>query len=85
VAATRATPLLSLGVSPRGSIALLRAARARALANGRDFLLPDDVKALAVPALSHRVITRGGAGAPGGGIDPEAVIRTLVQDVPVPR
>jgi hypothetical protein len=43
------------------------------------------VKALAVPALSHRVITRGGAGAPGGGIDPEAVIRTLVQDVPVPR
>src|SRR6186713_830062 len=42
VAATRATPLLSLGVSPRGSIALLRAARARALADGRDFLLPDD-------------------------------------------
>ncbi|HKZ05679.1 MAG TPA: MoxR family ATPase [Methylomirabilota bacterium] len=85
VAATRATPLLSLGVSPRGSIALLRAARARALADGRDFLLPDDVKALAVPALSHRVITRGAGGAPGVGMDPEAVIRTLVQDVPVPR
>jgi MoxR-like ATPase len=85
VAATRATPLLSLGVSPRGSIALLRAARARALADGRDFLLPDDVKSLAVPALAHRVLTRSASGAPGGGMDAEAIIRTLVQDVPVPR
>jgi MoxR-like ATPase len=85
VAATRNTPLLSLGVSPRGSIALLRAARARALADGRDFLLPDDVKALAVPALAHRVITRGASGAAGGGMDAEAIIRTLAQDVPVPR
>jgi MoxR-like ATPase len=85
VAATRATPLLSLGVSPRGSIALLRAARARALADGRDFLLPDDVKSLAVPALAHRVLTRSASGAPGGEMDAEAIIRTLVQDVPVPR
>jgi len=85
VAATRATPLLSLGVSPRGSIALLRAARARALADGRDFLLPDDVKSLAVPALAHRVLTRGASGAPGGGMDAEAIIRTLALDVPVPR
>ncbi len=85
VAATRATPLLSLGVSPRGSLALLRAARARALADGRDFLLPDDVKALAVPALAHRVIVRGAAGGPAGGMDAEAVIRALAQDVPVPR
>ncbi len=85
VAATRATALLSLGVSPRGSIALLRAARARALADGRDFLLPDDVKSLAVPALAHRVLTRGAGGASGGGMDAEAIIRTLVQDVPVPR
>jgi MoxR-like ATPase len=85
VAATRATPLLALGVSPRGSIALLRAARARALVDGRDFILPDDVKSLAVPALSHRVLTRGAGGAPGGGMDAEAIIRTLAQDVPVPR
>jgi MoxR-like ATPase len=85
VAATRATPLLSLGVSPRGSLALLRAARARALADGRDFLLPDDGKALAVPALAHRVIARGAAGAPAGGMDAETVIRALVQDLPVPR
>ena len=49
----------ALGVSPRGSLALLRAARARALADGRDFLVPDDLKALAVPALAHRVIVEG--------------------------
>ena len=47
VTATRATPLLALGVSPRGSLALLRAARAQALADGRDYLVPDDVKSLA--------------------------------------
>ena len=85
VAATRASPLLSLGVSPRGSLALLRAARARALADGREFLVPDDVKALAVPALAHRVIARAAPGVAGGGLHSEAVIRALVQDLPVPR
>src|SRR5580765_1698278 len=58
VEATRTSPHLRLGVSPRGSLALLRAARARALADGRDFLVPDDIKALAVPALAHRVLLR---------------------------
>ena len=62
VEATRHSPLLRLGVSPRGSLALLRAARARALADGREFLVPDDLKALAVPALAHRVLLRGGLG-----------------------
>ena len=85
VAATRSSPLLSLGVSPRGSLALLRAARARALADGRDFILPDDVKVLAVPALAHRVIARATPGVAGGGLHGEAVIRALVQDLPVPR
>jgi len=84
VAATRTSPLLSLGVSPRGSLALLRAARAQALADGRDYLVPDDVKSLAVPALAHRVMVKG-RGAQGGGIDAEAVLRSIVQDVPVPR
>ena len=84
VAATRTSPLLSLGVSPRGSLALLRAARAQALADGRDYLVPDDVKSLAVPALAHRVMVRG-RGAQGGGVDAEAVLRSIVQDVPVPR
>ncbi len=86
VTATRRSPLLSLGVSPRGSLALLRAARARALADGRDYLVPDDIKELAVAALAHRVIVKARLGAPGaGGVDGEAAIRGIVQDVPVPR
>jgi MoxR-like ATPase len=81
VAATRTAAELRLGVSPRGALALLRAARARALTDGRDFLVPDDVKALAVPALAHRVLLRGA----GGGPDAAAVVRTLRDAVPVPR
>jgi MoxR-like ATPase len=84
VAATRASSLLSLGVSPRGSLALLRAARAQALADGRDFLVPDDVKSLAVPALAPRVMLKG-RGGQGAGMDAETVLRSIVQDVPVPR
>jgi MoxR-like ATPase len=82
VAATRTSPHLRLGVSPRGSLALLRAARARALADGRDFLVPDDVKALAVPALAHRVLLRG---APATEPDAETVVAALRDTVPVPR
>jgi MoxR-like ATPase len=82
VAATRRSPALRLGVSPRGSLALLRAARARALTDGRDFLVPDDLKALAVPALAHRVLLRA---APGAEVDGDAVIASLCDAVPVPR
>ena len=86
VTATRRSPLLALGVCPRGSLALLRAARARALADGRDYLLPDDVKHLAVPALAHRVIVKGSlAGSVAGGMDGEAAVTAILQDVPVPR
>ena len=84
VTATRKSRMLALGVSPRGSLALLRAARAHALIDGRSYLVPDDVKQLAVPALAHRVLLAGSA-ADGGGAGAEAVIRTIVQDVPVPR
>jgi MoxR-like ATPase len=84
VGATRRSRLLSLGVSPRGSLALLRAARAHALVDGRDFLVPDDVKRLTVPALAHRVLLSSPA-ADGAGAGAEAVIRAIVQDVPVPR
>ena len=83
-AATRRSPLLALGASPRGSLALLRAARAQALADGRDYLIPDDVKTLAVSALAHRVLLKHGLGEGGAG-GTEAVIRAIVQDVPVPR
>ena len=84
VTATRRSRMLALGVSPRGSLALLRAARAHALADGRDYLVPDDVKRLAVPALSHRVLLAGPA-SDGAGAAAEVVIRTILQDVPVPR
>ena len=86
VTATRRSPLLSLGVSPRGSLALLRAARARALTDGRNFLLPDDIKELAVSALAHRVMVKARmSGTGSGSMDGEAAIRAIVQDVPVPR
>jgi MoxR-like ATPase len=84
VTATRRSRLLSLGVSPRGSLALLRAARAHALADGRDYLVPDDVKRLAVPALAHRVLLAGQV-ADAAGTGAEAVVRAIVEDVPVPR
>jgi len=82
VAATRESPLLRLGVSPRGSLALLRAARARALADGREYLVPDDLKALAVSALAHRVMVRA---APGGEIDGDAIIGAIAAATPIPR
>jgi MoxR-like ATPase len=86
VTATRRSPLLALGVSPRGSLALLRAARARALADGRDYLLPDDIKDLAIAALAHRVIVKASlSGSAVGGLDAEAAIAAILQDVPVPR
>ncbi len=86
VAATRRSPLLALGVSPRGSLALLRAARAHAMADGRGYLVPDDIKELAVAALAHRVIVRARVGRPDvSGTDGEAAIRAILQDVPVPR
>ena len=91
VSATRHSPFLSLGVSPRGSLALLRAAKAHALADGRDYLVPDDVKRLAVPALAHRVLVRTRAGGTDAGRtdsaanDAETVIGAIVREVPVPR
>ena len=92
VAATRHSPFLALGVSPRGSLALLRAAKAHALADGRDYLVPDDVKRLAVPALAHRVLvrTRAAGGGDAARTDPavhdaEILIGAIVREIPVPR
>lgn len=85
VETSRQTPTLELGVSTRGALALQRAARARALALGRTYCLPDDVKQLAVPVLAHRVQVAGG----GEGLlrtygEAERVIAQLVEQVPVP-
>jgi MoxR-like ATPase len=79
VAETRASTLLALGVSPRGSRSLLRAAQASALADGRDYVVPDDVKRLAIPVLAHRVLPRA------GGVDGDAAIRSIAEEVAVPR
>jgi MoxR-like ATPase len=58
VTATRTSKRLSVGASPRGSLALLKLSRARAALDGRDFVVPEDVKAVAVPALAHRLTLR---------------------------
>ena len=81
--ATRESPSLSLGVSPRGATALLRAARAWAWLTGRDFVTPDDVKALAHAALVHRLGLRPEAELEG--VDVGAVLAAAVGSVAVPR
>ncbi len=78
--ATREHPAVSLGVSPRGSIALIRAAQARAATRGRDFAGPEDVKALAPNTLPHRISVRGGA----SGVTAEGVVREVLNSVPSP-
>jgi MoxR-like ATPase len=82
VEATRRHPDVYLGASPRASIMLLRAARAIAAAGERDFVVPDDIKALVVPVLAHRVIVT--ADAVMGGKTTQAVLEELVSEVPVP-
>ncbi|WP_335939106.1 AAA family ATPase [Streptomyces sp. PTD5-9] len=81
--ATRESPSLSLGVSPRGATALLSTARAWAWLTGRDFVIPDDVKALALPTLRHRIHLRPEAEMEG--VTPDSVITSVLAHVPVPR
>jgi len=81
--ATRQSPSLRLGVSPRGATALLSASRAWAYLVGRDYVIPDDVKALARPALRHRIQLRPEAELEG--VTPEGVLDGLLSAVPVPR
>ena len=81
--ATRDSPSLSLGVSPRGATALLRAARAWAWLAGRDFVTPDDVKALAHATLAHRLGLRPEAELEG--VDVGQVLASALGSVPVPR
>ncbi len=81
--ATRSSPSLQLGVSPRGATGLMAAARAWAWLSGRDYVTPDDVKALARPALRHRVALR--AEAELEGVTADAVLEGVLATVPVPR
>jgi MoxR-like ATPase len=79
---TRSDSRLYLGASPRAGIALLRVAKARALLEGREYLLPEDVKTIAPAVLAHRLIL--GPEARSSGIEAQDVVRDVVERTPVP-
>lgn len=83
VTATREHPQVEVGASPRGSLALMRLSSARAAMQGRDYVIPDDVKTVVVPALAHRLIL-----APDPwikGVKPESIVESIMKGVPVPK
>jgi len=81
--ATRSSPSLAAGASPRGSTALLATAKAWAWLSGRDYVTPDDVKALARPTLRHRVVLRPEAELDGA--TPDGILDSVLATVPTPR
>jgi MoxR-like ATPase len=82
IEATRRHGDIYLGASPRAGLMILRAARAMAAAEERDYVIPDDVKALAIPALAHRIIVTADAVMSGRG--PEVILQEILADVAVP-
>jgi MoxR-like ATPase len=80
--ATRSDHRVALGASPRGSLAVLKLARAEAAIRGRDFVLPDDVKAVAVAGLAHRLVLRPELWV--SKTTPALVVEALLQQVPAP-
>jgi MoxR-like ATPase len=80
---TRNHPLIGLGASPRGSLALMQLSRAKAAMAGRDFVTPDDVKTLAVPALAHRLLLKGGTWL--AGTKAEDVVKGILDETKSPR
>jgi MoxR-like ATPase len=83
VAATRASQRIAVGASPRGTLALLKLARCKAALAGRDHVLPDDVKAIAVPALGHRLVLNPELWVQR--VSADDVVRDVVAGVPTPR
>lgn len=83
VVKTRENSQVQLGASPRGSLALFKLSRSWALMQGRDFVTPDDVKAVAMPALAHRILLRPELWAER--ISGEAIVKEALDSVPVPR
>jgi MoxR-like ATPase len=81
VTGTREHPDVYLGASPRGSIALYRAAQAFAAMDGRDYVIPDDVKALAVAVLAHRLIVKSQASLRE--VDPDRIVREILEQTPI--
>jgi MoxR-like ATPase len=83
VTATREHPQVQVGASPRGALALVQLARAQALLQQRDYVIPDDVKAVAVPALAHRITLRPELWVRQ--VSPDDVVARLLSGVAVPR
>ena len=83
VRATREHPALCFGASPRGTLGLMRAGQTLAALRGRDYVLPDDIKCLAVPVLAHRLLLQEEERLRGG--NPEAVIQEILHQCPVPE
>ncbi len=83
VQATRTQRQIEVGASPRGSLAIFKLARARAVFHGRDYVIPDDVKDVAVPALVHRMIMKAESWVKG--VDPRLVVDEILKAVPVPK
>ncbi|MDQ3953492.1 MAG: MoxR family ATPase [Actinomycetota bacterium] len=82
VTATRRHPEIALGASPRASVTLIRCAQARALLKGREFVVPDDVKALALATLSHRVVTPNGFGQSAA--RGRKIVQSILDSTPAP-
>jgi MoxR-like ATPase len=82
VDATRKNPEVLLGASPRGSLSLFRASQAWAFYNSRDYVLPDDIKKMVIPVLSHRILLRQEAKLKK--ITPEEILRTILKNITVP-
>jgi MoxR-like ATPase len=80
---TRLHSQVEVGASPRGSLALLKLARANAALSARDYIIPDDVKAVAIEAISHRIIPKSSTWVRG--FDPKLIIEEILNRVPVPR
>ncbi|HEV2317692.1 MAG TPA: MoxR family ATPase [Thermoplasmata archaeon] len=83
VASSRRDPRAEVGASPRGSLALLKLSRARALLEGRDYVVPDDVKTVALPALSHRIVIKPEPWIRG--VRGQQVIESALERTPVPK
>ena len=79
---TRSEPRVEVGISPRGSIALFKLSKAHAAFHSRDYVVPDDVKNVVVPALSHRIILK--AEARVRGVKPDNIVKEVVNRIPVP-
>jgi len=82
IGATRKHPEVYLGASPRGSLALFRTAQTRAAILGREFVLPDDIKVMAVPTLAHRILV--GSSARIRDVDARSIVQDILSSVPVP-